>query len=721
MLQGLSDRDIQALHFPDRTEDSVIGKLRKLRATFVKPHTDAANASLLISRLQAASSSPAIPGTSSQTAQRSSPAQAALKRKAEVVTDRLPAVQEEAAHTAASNEADNSISESVASNSPAIAESVASGSHDAESIAASSPTSAAKAGTAYVVLPEYTDMTDVVDFRARSPVQHGLDAQDLEARYAAITPPFLPGQESDQEGVLRTSKLSLWREAYSRCGGNVDAAYRKYDSLRTDEHMLQAVCNLDYEIINGIKAVRMRRLREDAIREGKPPPLIPVKDQPHHLDLFGEKQYGKYYTYTPWAKETEEMYLNEPIIFGPRPKAGVHTDYIDPMQQALQDDDGDEDGDDGEHDEMGYDQGMDVGHDGHVADAVDGKTTIAEPYHGHVSEIDDDEVVDSSKVVSSHGDAESALAINVSNKRDRKRKHSAIEETKTSTSSRKLKKLKVQEKRKGGPEPGRFVADEVDVPVQDLTSGELEPAVETMASAEIIAQDDAIAPDTGSLGNSDASDEAGELHSVEMRMSPEHSMKGDIDEPQKTAEREELTLPESNEQHKNRQKKITRPRDSMPMAADTQPLSTKQKKNKKNKKNKKKLVGKGGVPVSMAAIRRQRRALRRSDASFISEVIAEPSDVVEKKVTAPAEGAMARPSPIAVRAATAERLHPEDNPSQWMRDIVKNAKHKPPPVRRNSPPPVDPNNLFGRGDPSEESANSDSSGDEDESDSGVRR
>lgn len=147
-------------------------------------------------------------------------------------------------------------------------------------------------------------------------------------------------------------------------------------------------------------------------------------------------------------------------------------------------------------------------------------------------------------------------------------------------------------------------------------------------------------------------------------------------------------------------------------------------------------------------MRRQKHALRRSSASVatseatveppkisenfvaISEAITEPPTAQPPKVMQAKENVTSKEKniervtthPIIVHTATTtttfgEPHHSEDNPSHWMREIVKNAKHKPPPVRRGSTPTIDPNNLFGRGDLSDAEPSSIESGSENDDES----
>ncbi|CZT17898.1 uncharacterized protein RCC_03735 [Ramularia collo-cygni] len=602
MTLGISDRDIQALHFPNRTEDSVIGRLRKVRAVSAKRaqrrsgggiHTPHA------SQTQYHSSSPAMFPLSSQT--RSSPAQAAAKRQLEEgTTEKLPVVQEEESVLQDVDDVDDSEEPEIAvgdanddmddseepeivvedvlntkdmadseepeisvddandgtdqSEEPEIVVQDAINTEDVqvtdvdceEVIIPDSPVSYPKASTqtkplrtAYVVIPARPDLSDVLDFRAGPLVRRRAAVNDQEARYAATTPPFGSGQEKDRVGMMHSTKLSIWREAYSYSQGDAEAAYRMYASLTTDEHMLQAVCNLDHEIINGIKAVRMRRAREDALREGRPPPVTPVRDQPQHLDLFEKKVYGRYWSYHSWEKEVKDMYLREPVVFGPRPVPGEPIDYFDPMQEAMYDD-GD-DGDDGD-------------------DPYDERLRPAEPFHGHVSEIDEEE--------------EAPL-----------KKRKEIDEAMPPPPAKKQKKEREWRQR----------------------------------------------------------------HYQKMQ-----------------------------------QKKQKQPpkEDGKKIKPGSKPTP---------------VIGKKGQKKSQAALRRRRLSLRRPDASTSSKAASDLSKDVQ--TVEPGR-----------TSAVPDDLDDGDESYQWMRDIVKNAQHRPPPVRRKSPPPIDPNNLFGCGDPSD-SSSSDSDND----------
>lgn len=346
-----------------------------------------------------------------------------------------------------SNPEVNTIDEDIIPNSPIVS-----------AIGSSPPTSHR---TAYVVIPARPDLSDVVDLRAGPLVPSSARVNDREAKYAAIAPPFRPGEEQDRVGMLHSTKLGLWREAYARCRGDAEAAYRKYESLVTDDHMFQAVCNLDYEMINGIKAVRMRRAREDALREGRSPPITPVQEQPKHLDLYEKKDPGKYYSYKPWDKEVEALYLNEPLIFGPRPVPGEPIDYPDAMEEAMRDDgdDGDDDGGDDDYEEGDDNYQIDASHDEQERRPT--RPGAAKPFHGHVSEIDEDdedEVEDakSNSVITSHQDMqadppdektdfkEQSLAASPGPS-PRKRKQSSTQEDITPPDLKKQKKAKTQQ------------------------------------------------------------------------------------------------------------------------------------------------------------------------------------------------------------------------------------------------------------------------------------
>lgn len=953
--EGLSDRDIQNKYFPNRTEDSVLGKLRKLRNASVKKVA----AELPRSRSQFLSSSPAV--------QRSSPAQAASKRRAEVViTDYLPVVHEEEpvdqdhagkieASEKRAEEAD--VDEADAEDDYEVYEHVEPGldaaddddlllddgdvqMNDADAVQAekldaeddavgqgvipNSPVrsngaslQASRHAIAFVQLPERPDLSDVIDLRAQPAVAKSGRAQpavpnsgradDRETKYAETKPPFQPGEENDKVGMLHSTKMSLWREAYSRCRGDAEKAYKKYDSLMTDEHMMQAVCNLDYEIINGIKAVRMRRKRENAAHEGKSPPVIPVHDQPQHLDLYGEKEYGEYYSYRPWDKETEDMYLNEPIVFGPRPVPVQPQEYIDPMHEAMRDD-GDEEEEDAD---------MDDGDDYEVHHSYDvekearyARQTSAKPFHGHISEIDDDEDDDSMNVIMSHRDAESASKTKKPKKKKqhvkavpspRKREHSSPEENVTPPVAKRQKKVKKQSAEDAimsSPEEdvaasGRevsasplpvetqekdteqHVAEESIASVDDNTAVRGEESMmsaDERSEAPFEEQEEGVASEEEQIMAPLPGDEEGEdqnqpvaeesMASVEKSvasadeedsMSAEEESVASLEEEKSVAfadeesaasvgeqaeetaasvatdsmpppsteqqdkknrqppsegsmlspgsfteqveaeqpavnesvtpkkqqkEKQQPATEESNpslnlEKHKgkpaNEQSMVSPPateakKQRKPAARKeeiTSPLAKQKKEAKatptentpppstttanrpiskrqqsieagsmpppaKKKRRSSKLLpmtNKNGKPLSKAALRRQKRVLRRSDASAASETSAEPSKVVDFKDSdsfykgeSPKGNVKGNDSvkkhigkpqtpPTIVQTTTTEVFHPEDNPSQWMRDIVRNAKHKPPPAPRKSPPPIDPNNLFGRGDASSESEN----------------
>lgn len=831
--KGMTDIDIQLLHFPNRTEDSVIGKIRKLRAASNKKSEGAgAHAALPSSLSQYARSSPALPLNSSQTAQRSSPAQAALKRKAEVVSGRLAVLHEddpvddhEAGKSDSGKEYAPQDTDDAASDGQDLKQNSEnadphpndlglddvgdakaldeakedSGMPDMNAADAdnqSAPESAAevtvpdtpspvshaeldfKRRTAYVVVPERPNLSDVIDLRAQpASRKNHKSVIDHEARYTATTPPFRPGQESDVEGIFRSTKLSLWRDAYSKCGGDAEAAYREYESLRTDEHMLQAVCNLEYEIINGIKAVRMRRNREDAIRKGKPPPVTPIQDQPMHLDLFGPKEYGRNFSYKSWARETKEMYLNEPIVYGPRPVPGAQVEYSDPMHDAMHDDGDDFDGDDFEGDD-GYDRVDDNfeendsyddygSYNGHgndwQRDQAGRRHGASESFHGHVSEIDDDEEnVESRTVVLSHHDAESALEL----KGNQRQKGDARENSLTAkgdmsspaskdsslpaafkdaaeapsaagkqskASQVSINGSKAAKQRRGSP-----TAKETKATTQTQSMSEecmasptakKQPEIEVQHVTE---QDMAPIPPLSKKRKSSIPDEHNTLaQSKGQKKLKSQAETKDIQPSMHAVNKQQLPVAqtESTSVDLKQTDKWEKPKEglqqrrhsagtrstpcidaqSMPPPANNKRTGSKPRRSKVTP-----VLGKDGRRLSRAALRRQKQAMRRSDASATSEATTERSKIVP---TVPTEATVkqTKTSPVVLQATTTvKNVHSEDNQLQWMHSIVKNAKHKPPPAQRKSPPPIDPSNLFGRGDPSDES----SSESESESDTG---
>jgi hypothetical protein len=961
MSEGLSDRDIQAMHFPNRTEDSVIGKLRKLRAATLKLKGGAVTAKLPTSRSQYVGSSPVTRyQSSSQNVQRSSPAQAAFTRKSEATIDALPVVQEDdvddQSHVSKADSADQEAAkkdefdeedfadvdlDDAADSEPEVADAKddnfelsdvevqlsddedinepASDVDDAvvretdveedameqngvedfygmqadvddaivdvppedvdmpqdsavnddihvedaagdlagkdivmDSAYPGEVVSPAGRRIAFVALAERPDMNDVIDCRAMPVTTMERSEADVrKAAYEATIPPFRPGQEDDEEGMLHSTKLALWREAYTRCRGDAEAAYREYENLRTDEHMIQAVCNLDYEMINAIKAVRMRRRREDAIREGRTPPKTKVRHQPQHLDLYGEKEYSQWYVYTPWAEETEEMYLNEPIVFGPRPVPGApeeEEEDSDPMDDVDYDEDDEEDED--EYD-LPY---LDV-EEGPYLDVEEGqpRATVEKPFHGHISEMEDDDEDEgaSRNFILSHREVEAEAAAKIAKKSrkqrrleaaeeeisapaaSKKRKQPATEESMPTPTSKKQKKDVKEPAQESVPSPPvkeqkkakkskPTLEESVSPPVEVL------PAEEEVVVSPVFTEEWQTAQEELSPPAKKSKKERKMKPIQEETMPPPSAT-----ENQKPADNSSMAPPSSKKQKKQRTsqeeippllsaeeetqpaahvesmpppftaEEVTQPaaqiRGMPPPTSQTEtmppPPSRKQKKAKKTSKEQpapektmpppttKKahrgskvtpIVGKKGELVSKSALRRQRKALRRSDTSTTSEATVGmtqeqslpavhklKADVfnTEEKVASAQVEHLSRKQRIALRRsatfANSEAMvevmnmqslpavhdakanmdgvkeksvgleennvigvqgkkaikknvvgaepHPEDDPSQWMRDIVKNAKHKPPPVRRASPPPIDPNNLFGRGDPSDDS------------------